>query len=90
MVGLFQLLDIVWGELDRKGGNSIFQVVRFSSANDRGGDNRFGGGPGESRLGHRESPRFGYRTDPLDDVDIILLRIPRFGMRLHGPLSNDR
>ena len=46
LIGFFQLLDFIRGELDREGCDGIIQVMRLGCANDRGGDDRFGEHPG--------------------------------------------
>jgi hypothetical protein len=37
-VGFFHVLDLILGKLDGQGSNSVIQVMRFSGADDRGGD----------------------------------------------------
>ena len=36
------MVDLIRGELDRDGCDSIIQVMRLGCANDRGSDDRFG------------------------------------------------
>lgn len=54
-VGFFERLDLLRGQFEAECGDRVFKMLRFRSANNRGGHRRFMEQPGQSDPGRRNT-----------------------------------
>lgn len=69
-VGLFELGDLLRGELDFDDGGCVVDVGGLGGADDGGGDTGFVQQPGQGNLRWEEAAFGGDLGEPVDDVEV--------------------
>src|ERR1035441_7678060 len=71
-VGLLKGFDLLGGQLDAQGADGVFEVLRFGSTNDGGGDPGFVQHPGQSNPGGRHAVSLSQGLEARDALVVSL------------------